>query len=42
MAMIRGTPIAKWVAWIATIAARSEVPDSGVAIEAARTSQPTI
>ena len=42
MAIISGTPIAKCVAWIAMIAIRSLVPESGVAIDAISTSQPMI
>jgi len=42
MAISRGTPMAKWVAWIKIIATKSCVPDKGVAMEATKTSQPTI
>ena len=34
--------MAKWVAWMAMIAIKSDVPLSGVAIEAINTNQPII
>lgn len=38
----RGTPMAKWVAWMVIIAITSCVPDKGVAMEATNSSQPSI